>query len=310
VRTDHDIADLEVIILSYGHDREIDPLIDDLLGRQGLRAEQITVVHNPFDAVDRWTPAVPPGVRLIRLEENRGYAGGMNAGARSLDRAGWRLLLTHDARLGEDAVAQLVSAGRSDSRIGVVGPHLRLQDGTTWSAGVAVRSGIARHVAAAPAGPAPVDRDAVDGTIMLVRAEALDAVGGFQEHFFMYWEETELCLRVRRAGWRVVLAPEATAVTRPGSTRRHAVHAYLLTRNGLAFGWAAAGAVGIAGQFLEAGRRCFHSLPSPIRERWRDGALWRAAIDRTLGTGLGALDFLRQRWGKPPAALRRRSDVS
>jgi GT2 family glycosyltransferase len=305
-----DQADLGVVILSYGHDEEFAPLVDDLLTRHQLRPDQITIVHNPFGRHDDWTPTVPEGVHLLALEDNRGYAGGLNTALRSPGGARWRLLLTHDARLGDGAVAAMLRGAGRDPRIGIVGPRLTLEDGTTWSTGVRVVSGTARHVTAARGDAEVAERDAVYGTIMLVSAEMVRTIGGFDERFFMYWEETDFCLRARRAGWRVVVAEDAVAVTRPGSSRRHAVHAYLLTRNGLAFGWSDARGIGVAGQLIEAGRRCFNSLPHPIRAHWRDRSLWRITADRVIGTAMGLVDFLRRRWGKPPERLRRRSDIA
>lgn len=303
-------ADLGVIILSYGHEEEFAPLVDDLLAHHELAPDQITIVHNPFGPDDDWRPAVPPGVHLLALDDNRGYAGGLNAALRSPSDTTWRLLLTHDARLGAGAVETMLRAGGQDPRIGIIGPRLTLQDATTWSTGVTVASGVARHVSEQATRSGVVARDAVDGTIMLVRTEMARAIGGFDERFFMYWEETEFCLRARRAGWRVAVAQDAVAVTRPGSSRRHAVHAYLLTRNGLAFGWADARGRGVAGQLAEAARRCFNSLPHPIGAHWRERAMWMITADRVLGTALGLVDFLRRRWGKPPELLRRRSDVA
>ena len=301
---------LGVIVLSYGHDEEFTPLVRDLLDRHGLAPDQITVAHNPFGAEDGWSPTLPEGVRLVRLPDNRGYAGGMNEAILSSGTTRWLLLLTHDARLEEGSLPAMLQAGERDQDVGIVGPRLMLEDGSVWSTGVNVRLGVARHVSALPPGSQPIDRDAVDGTILLVRPELIRRIGGFEERFFMYWEETEFCLRARRAGWRVVVAPDAVAVTRPGSTRRHAVHAYLLTRNGLAFGWADARLLGLAGQLWDAGLRCFNSMPHPIATQWRNRRLWRVAAERTIGTGAGALDFVRRRWGKPPASLRRRSDIA
>jgi N-acetylglucosaminyl-diphospho-decaprenol L-rhamnosyltransferase len=303
-------AELGVVILSYGHDEEFAPLVDDLLTHHQLRRDQITIVHNPFGPDDDWTPSVPDGVHLLALEDNRGYAGGLNAALRSSSDARWRLLLTHDARLGDGAVAAMLRAAGRDPRIGIVGPRLTLEDGTTWSTGVKVVSGRARHVSTARGDTEVAERDAIDGTIMLVASEMVRTIGGFDERFFMYWEETDFCLRARRAGWRVVVAEDAVAVTRPGSSRRHAVHAYLLTRNGLAFGWSDARSIGVAGQLIEAGCRCFNSLPHPIRAHWHDLSLWRITADRVIGTALGLRDFLRRRWGKPPERLRRRSDIA
>src|ERR1700748_2928220 len=86
-----------VVILSYGHGQEYAQLLDGLVRDQGIELDRIVVVHNPLDADDEWSPSLPDPVTLVRLSHNRGYAGGMNAGAAELLRRGtrWMLLLTH-----------------------------------------------------------------------------------------------------------------------------------------------------------------------------------------------------------------------
>ena len=203
---------------------------------QDIDPARVDVVHNPIDAEDAWSPSLPEPVTLVRLSSDRSW-GGMNAGAAELQRRGarWMLLLTHDARLEPGAVGVLQSVGERHASAGVVGPLLYLENGTLWSAGVHSDGGIARHGEEWEEGADAIDRNSVDGTILMVRTSAFRDAEGFDERFFMSWEEADFCLRCTRAGWRVVVAPGARALTAPGRSRRPAVHAYLQTRNGLEY---------------------------------------------------------------------------
>jgi hypothetical protein len=62
-------------------------------------------------------------------------------------------------------------------------------------------------------------------------------------------------------------------------------------------------------QGRDALKRCIWDLPHPFFEKWRQPAAWRFTADRWMGVALGTFDFLRGRWGVPPAVVRRRSDV-
>ena len=301
-----------VVILSYGHGDEFKPLLTDLLTQQHVPPSKVVVVHNPLSTADAWSPAVPAGVTLQRLPDNIGYAGGMNAGVSTHLRgdADWLLLATHDARLAPRALEVLLNVGEQDPSVGIVGPMLYLPDGQLWSTGVVSPAGIVRHASDPPPAGAAAVRDSLDGTVLLLRAAAARAVGPLEERFFMYWEETEFCLRLRRAGWKVVAAADAAAVTSPGRSKRPAVHAYLQTRNGLEYARRQAGWRGVKYQAIEAVRRCVWDLPHPMRERWQHLTDWQYACDRWAGTLRGALDFIRRRWGPPPSTLRRRADMS
>jgi len=312
----HDLTAAEnnsvgAVVLSYGHGGQYEQLLDDLLHDQHISPQQVVVVHNPIDATDAWSPSLPDGVTLLRLPENRGYAGGMNAGvAAQLGRgAKWLLLLTHDARLRPRAVSELRAMGESQPSAGVLGPLLYLADGSLWSAGVISAAGIARHDDEWDTHAAVVDKNSVDGTVLMIRAQAYLDAGGFDERFFMYWEEAEFCLRCTRAGWRVLLVPSAAAVTSPGRARRPAAHAYLQTRNGLEYARRQGGLNAVFAQGVDVLHSSVRDLPHPIRTKWRDRDAWQYTTDRWIGTLIGILDFGRRRWGLPPTIVRRRGDV-
>jgi GT2 family glycosyltransferase len=301
-----------VVVLSYGREQLFEPLVTDLIDRDGVAPADIVIAHNPFSPSDRWLPTALRGVRVHGLADNVGFAGGMNEGARlQMERGATHLLfLTHDARMTEGAIELLVDAAENHRQFGVLGPWLELADGSgLWSTGVVRTRGGVRHGCDRLAGTQPVVRDAIDGTVMLVRADTFAAVGGFERRFFMYWEETDFCLRAKKAGWKVGVVPGAVAFTQPGSAKRPAVHSYLMARNGLEYARRAGGACGIWWRTVDIFTSLAVLVPRPGGPRFRRPDAWRHAGLRWLGGVYGVIDFARQRWGPPPSMLTRWSDI-
>jgi N-acetylglucosaminyl-diphospho-decaprenol L-rhamnosyltransferase len=295
---------LGAVVLTYGTGGVHEPLLDSLLD-QGVAAEQIVVVHNPADPGEP-DPTVPPSCEVLRAGHNLGYAAGMNLGIeRQLSRGCDPLLvLTHDARLRPGALATLLDTAAAHPGFGVLAPGLVFA-GTEapFSFGGRTRSnGSTVHLTeprAVEEGVAPCDW--VDGGTMLIRADALRRVGGFDERFWSYCEEADLCLRVRRAGFGVGVVPAALGDQMPGGTNRFGPWAYLMTRNGAAYAYRAVGPRGAA--FITV-RAVYEALEQLARAavrltRLRSGSVadpWAAAV----GTLRGLADFYRRRWGPPP----------
>lgn len=282
-----------------------EPLLASLLG-QGIAPEQVLVVHNPASPGEP-DPAVPPGCELLRAPHNLGYAAGMNLGLeRQLDRGCELLLvLTHDARLRPGALAALRAAAAAHPEFGVLGPRLVFAGTETpFSSGGRTRSnGSTTHLSE----PREVEDgialcDWVDGGTLLIRAAALARTGGFDERFWSYCEEADLCLRVGRAGFRVGVVLDALGDQMPGGTNRPGPWAYLMTRNGAAYAHRAVGPRGAA--FITV-RALYNALEELARAavralRLRSGSVadpWAAAV----GTLRGVVDFYRRRWGPPPS---------
>lgn len=295
---------LRVVVLTYGTSAVHEPLLDSLLG-QGVAPEQILVVHNPATPGEP-DPAVPPGCEVLRATHNLGYAAGMNLGIeRQLSRGcDLLLVLTHDARLRPGTLATLLAAAAAHPEFGVLGPGLVFADTETpFSFGGRTRSnGSTTHLTEPrdlEDGIAPCDW--VDGGTLLIRADALARTGGFDERFWSYCEEADLCLRVGRAGFRVGVVPDALGDQMPGGTNRPGPWAYLMTRNGAAYAYRAAGLRGAA--FITV-RACYEALEELARAAvrltpLRSGSVadpWATAV----GTLRGAADFYRRRWGPPP----------
>jgi len=161
-----------------------------------------------------------PEVQIHRLAENRGYAGNNNVGlGLALDAgADWVLVLNEDVVLGSNTIERMLEAVEGDAQAGIVGPLILHHDEplVIQSAGGRLGAGwqtihIGQNVDNQGQFTMPGQVDWVSGCALLARRAMIEGLGGFDERFFYYWEETEWCLRARRAGWRVYFVPAAQA---------------------------------------------------------------------------------------------------
>lgn len=139
--------------------------------------------------------------RVIDPGRNIGFAGGANLGltAAAAAGAGGVWLLNPDTEPAPDALAALVAAMRQDVSLAAAGSELGSDP-----PGGRLRLWLGRaseHFN----GP----WDFVSGASVLLRLDALAAAGGFDERLFLYWEDVELCLRLRKAGYTVAVVPSS-----------------------------------------------------------------------------------------------------
>lgn len=301
-------TDVGIVVLTHGPRGEYGPLVASLI-EQGVAPSSIALVQNPTDPSDPEPRPPVPGIAVIRMPRNLAYAGGMNAGIRHHLGRGSRLLLlaTQDLRLRAGAIPAILAAAERAPAYGVLGPLLwaRGEDRLFSGGGRrGRRGGWVAHILEPP----PADSDGiagcdwVDGAAILIRREVLEGVGLLDERFFIYFEETDLCLRAQRAGWRVGVAVHAEAEQESGQPARPGFHAYLISRNGFEYARRAAGPLGVVATVRRALVETFELLRAYPRSTPTERAFSRI---RLLGTWLGFLDFVRRRWGPPPAAVSR-----
>jgi GT2 family glycosyltransferase len=158
-----------------------------------------------------------PSVRVLRSEENLGFAGGNNLGIRAA-RGAWIALINNDAVAEPGWLSAMIRCAEGDPRIGAVA--CAVLDGNepdamdSFGVGVSLdgmsrqtwRGVSPRHL------PPGGDVLVASGCACLFRKAALDEVGLFDPRFFAYCEDTDLSLRLRRAGWRIVTEPAARVV--------------------------------------------------------------------------------------------------
>jgi GT2 family glycosyltransferase len=216
-----------IIIVSF-NTREI---LRDCIARlfevsRGLDIEVIVVDNNSRDASADMVERDFPAVRLIRSAINLGFAAANNLGFGQVT-GEFILLLNPDALLEPEALQRALRHMSSDPSIGIGGGRLLDRAGSMQPSArlypsllneVLVLSGLAARF--------PKSRffgrfdrtwdvsgrasrvDWIPGAFALIRKSALDAVGAFDERFFLYYEEVDLCLRFRRAGWDIWYWPD------------------------------------------------------------------------------------------------------
>jgi len=197
-----------------------------------------------FDAVE--LERMFPGADYLRTGHNLGFAGGSNVGMRAALEAGAAFVwfLNNDAEPEPAALRELVAAADGALPAAVVGAKIlqKARPERIDSVALHVDLGSGRVLLR---GHDEIDRgqfddlaevDAVTGCAMLVRRDALARLGGFDESFFSYMEDADLCLRARAAGLRVLAAPRARVMhDRPVATRgrQSTASLYYATRNHL-----------------------------------------------------------------------------
>ena len=226
--------DLSVVLVSFNTRETLRQCLQLLcaeLDRLPHRTAEILVVDNAStDGSPQMVEQQFPTVRLLRSEINLGF-GGANNLALLASRGQTLLLLNSDAFLEQPVLAPLLDLLLADPTIGILGIAQRSRDGscqpsarrfhTLWRdacimTGLAERfpssslwgrlfGGLDRRWAASTQ---PVDVEWIPGAFMLIRRSLLEQIGLFDERFFLYLEEVDLCHRAVSSGWRVVYRPE------------------------------------------------------------------------------------------------------
>jgi GT2 family glycosyltransferase/glycosyltransferase involved in cell wall biosynthesis len=216
---------LSAIIVSYRTPAEVAAAVTSLRS-QTLPPHEIVIVDNGAPDGDPLPDlTVFEGVRIERPDSNLGYGAGCNLGAEATS-GDELLILNADVVLSPGATASLTERMHGDDRIAVVGPRIFSHGEVQLSARAfpSLRTGLlgrrslltrllvrARRYPAefrrVPRSGGPVDW--VSGACMLVRRAAFDSVGGFDEGYWMYWEDADLSRRLVDHGWEVHFEPAA-----------------------------------------------------------------------------------------------------
>ncbi len=184
--------------------------------------KEIAVVDNgSTDGTEAAVRERFPAVKYQFSQRNLGFAKANNVGAQ-LTSGEWILLLNSDARLKPDALAKAMAWARLHPECGVLGAQLLNEDGSrqnsianfpTLATELLSKSVLRRLSPGQYPGKEhcfnrPVEVDSVIGAFLLTPRRVWDALGGFDERYFFFLEETDYCRQVKHRGWSVMHHPE------------------------------------------------------------------------------------------------------
>ena len=206
---------ITAIVLHYGAIDDTSDAVRSLLASSV--PSDVIVVNNdcPGSADVMRFPDRPEAVRVIEAETNRGFASGVNLGIRAaLERGAEAVfLLNNDAVVEPDTLAELRAAAQERPEFGILAPVVYYADARdqVWSAGWRRRPARLLTPLSTLSGRRSAEADSVAGCAMLIRRSALDRIGLFDERFFLYYEDVDLCRRAWAAGIRVGVVSAASA---------------------------------------------------------------------------------------------------
>jgi GT2 family glycosyltransferase len=229
------VDDLAVIVVSHDQEQWLPRCLSTLLEHAaGLSLDLVVVDNGSTGAARDLVERDFPQARAI-ASENRGFAHACNLASATTD-ARWLLFLNPDTEVLEGSLAELLAGLAPD--VGIAGARQLDDDGSLiptmrWFPSASRALGDSLGLERFPHRPGRLgerelrlDRyehefegDWTIGSFLLARREAFDAVGGFDERFFLYSEEVDLCLRVGRAGRKVVHSPAVTILHHGNSDR-------------------------------------------------------------------------------------------
>lgn len=295
------------------------------LAERAPRAEVVVVDNGSSDGSQELVRSRFPSVTLLEPASNLGFGPAVNLVARNAD-APWLIAANADTAVEADAVEHLVERAERHPDAGIVAPKLVLADGSAQHSvhpfptlAVAASVSLGLHQISPrlgdrlcmpgawnPERARPVDW--AHGAFLLIRREAFDVIGGFDEQQWMYAEDLDIGWRMRRAGWSTVYEPSARVRHAVSASAKQAFEDRELRQSRAAYAWMARrrglvhtrayAALSFAGAI---GRISLVKLPARLSPRRYGASLARARRWKLLhGVGLGSRHSLTEGFDDGP----------
>jgi N-acetylglucosaminyl-diphospho-decaprenol L-rhamnosyltransferase len=255
---------IEVVIVAFNSEGVLAQCLEALPAAAGDCVIRVTVVDNASDTdVSSIVAKANSNAMVMRLPKNTGYAAGNNVAIRRVLAAGADpgaiLILNPDVCLPPRSLERLLCSLNSAANCGAISPDVSDGAGVRF-ARMRPLWGLAARNPVNSKGAVSVDR--LPGCCMLVRPAVFRRVGLFDEAYFLYWEEIDLCVRARKAGYELLMARDVTVLhggDGDGLLKKH--RAYYMWRNQVRFSLKN---YGLAGGLIFLARRFLLANPREI----------------------------------------------
>lgn len=275
--------DVSIIIVNYNTIRLTEQCIRSVIEHtKGVEYEIIVVDNNSGDDIETVIPALfgDSGCRIVcrKLRGNVGFGRGNNEGFK-LASGKYLFCLNPDTILQNNAVRILSDFLERHRDTGACGGNLfsldmrpnhsfrRMLPGIRWELDLLLFGKIERWLYGKDTefnhSGRPLEVGYITGADLMMRRDVAEAVGGFSPQFFMYFEETDLCSKIRRQGYRIMSVPEARIVHLEGGSFAGDGHAEINTK---------------AIERSECGRITYYRLNACPAKRWLLNAVYSTAL--------------------------------
>ncbi len=225
------------VVVNYNAGRHLAPCVGSLLADDSAGAVEVVVVDNA-STDDSLSTLAGFDVSIVHSGSNLGYAAAANLGI-AATRGPVVAVINPDTLLAPGSAGAVFARLAIEPDLGAVGPRISNPDGSTYPSarrdpstvdaiGHALlgawipRNPFTRRYRELDVDPHRArDVDWLSGAAIWFRRSALDAVGGWDERYFMFLEEVDLCRRLRLGGWRIAYEPSAELVHEEGVSRAH-----------------------------------------------------------------------------------------
>lgn len=239
--------DVSVIVVNWNTRDDLRECLTSLQPslHPGVQTEVIVVDNASWDDSVAMVKREFPEVKIIENRLNEGFGKAHNRGA-GIAQGRYLMLLNPDAKAHPSALKELVAYADAHPDIGILGPKVLNPDGSlqyscrrfpVYEAGLFRNTFLGRlfpqnrfvrdYMMTDFDHASTIEVDWLSGCAMLIRREAWQQLGGFDEQFFMYCEDVDLCWRAHEAGWKVTYHPEAVVTHAIGRSTDRAVNAMI-----------------------------------------------------------------------------------
>lgn len=203
-----------IVIVTYNSEKDIEECINSIKHLANSNWQKVYIIDNASrDNTIKIIRYKFKNIEVIANEQNVGFAKAINQG---VDKAlNWGAeyigLINPDAQFIKGDFSQLIQLFKVINNVGIVAPIIKDSNdnygftlGLTWNKAI----GKAKHLRVTKLPNHAIAQTAVSGCCMLIKREVFDRLGKFDEHFFMYFEDIDFCLRARKLGYKIFLEPK------------------------------------------------------------------------------------------------------
>jgi len=226
--------DLSIIIINWNTKKALlDCLSSVYSNTKNISYEVIIVDNASTDGSVEETKTKYSSINVINNERNLGFAASLNKGIKSA-KSKYILSLNSDARVTEEALESMVMFMDDNRRVGIAGAQLINEDGNLQNSFDNIPNLItvllnkklfrllfpSKYPSKKEQPDNPFEVESVVGACMIIRPEALVQTGLLDENYFVFLEETDLCLQMEKHGWKVMLLPDSKVYHMQGETKK------------------------------------------------------------------------------------------